>query len=69
MKSVILYASATGARPVYRNEATGGAIYIRAQVIEGDVVEALNRAHPEPGEIILNSVPMPMPGGWEVQAP
>ena len=34
-------------------------IYIRSEFFAGDVREALDAATPRPGEIVLNSIPLP----------
>jgi hypothetical protein len=59
--SLILYASHTKLSPHHQPViTTAGTIYIRAYERIGESVSlALDHADPDPGEIVLNSIPSP----------
>lgn len=60
MKSVILYSQETAD---FHHQAItlpdGKHIFIRAEVVEDDPIFALDKAAPQDGEIVLNTVPYP----------
>ena len=67
MKAIILYSQNTPspdhhAVPVYGGHlhVTGGAfIYVRTEVVDADLLEALDMANPRPLETVLNTIEYP----------
>jgi hypothetical protein len=71
MKSAIIYSAQTPITPMHRilqpTERFGDMItpredtelWVRMQLVNADALHALDRAHPMPGETVLNSVELP----------
>lgn len=60
MKSVILYSKETADLRYQAITLPGGKhLFIRAEVVEADPLFALDRATPQEGEIVLNTIPYP----------
>lgn len=63
MKVVILYSQETADSHHQKIEIKDGnctiPIFIRAEVVESNLESALDCARPQPGEAVLNSIPLP----------
>lgn len=68
MKSIILYSSEVPGPSRQSIRVGNTLLYIRAVVARCDVASALNMAKPQPGEIVLNTVPFPG-DDWREHAP
>lgn len=60
MKSLILYGSPVKLSGSHHNvtRRLQPPYYVRSVLVDGDVVKALENAHPREGEIVLNTVPV-----------
>lgn len=59
MKSIVLYSKRTPSpRHTPVNVSGQAYIYIRAEIVEGDVVAALDAAKPEKDETVINTLPL-----------
>lgn len=60
MKSITIYYANKKLSPMHdAHFYPGGMFFLRVEVTEGDVTEALDKAKPMEGEILLNTVAMP----------